>query len=81
MPTDGVGGDWTNTLALFFTMMFRAVLLSAATEVRVDGITQFVGPPESIRIGEAPVIRNDLGVDLGPRYSLLPQLDRSEDFR
>jgi hypothetical protein len=68
-------------LLLFFGWTFRVTGLSSATEVGVYGITQFVGPPESIRIGEAPVIRNDLGVDLGPRYSLLPQLDRSEDFR
>jgi hypothetical protein len=67
-------------LLLFFGWTFKVEGLSSPTEVRVYGITQFVGSPESIRIGEAPVTRNDLGVDLRPRYFLLPQLDRSEDF-
>lgn len=39
MPTDGGGRDRTNELALFFRMMFRAVLLSSATEVSIYGIT------------------------------------------
>jgi hypothetical protein len=66
---------------LFFRWTFRVTGLSPATEMRVDGITQFVRSPESIRIGEAPVTRNDLGVDLGPRCPLLAQPDGFENFR
>ena len=68
-------------LLLFFGWTFKVEGLSSPAEVRIYGVPEFVGPPESIRIGEAPVARNDLRVDFRPRYSLLPQLDRSEDFR